>query len=135
MRMNTIIVSVSEAARDLSGIVRRVVRGGGRAILTDAGKPLVEVTPVTPDDTIENFESLSPRNAGEFPVIDPLHELGGTVPETRNGKAEGGEVLETSPPFPRVGYSDLTDLPFFRPPPGAPRVTTEEVLRLLEDFP
>ena len=41
-------LTVTEAARDLPGVIRRIVRDGDSALLTDDGRPVARLLSVTP---------------------------------------------------------------------------------------
>jgi hypothetical protein len=94
--MKTIILSLEEAALDLASVVRSLLVSGDRAVLTDAGKHLVEIVPI------------NSGNAPETPEI----------PSPRTG--------------PRVVCDEITGYPVVTARPGARKITSEDVRRMLE---
>ena len=61
--METVTVSLEEAARDLAGIVRTLCADGNRVVLMDGGKRLAEILPLEEDPA-------SARWVGARVVID-----------------------------------------------------------------
>jgi hypothetical protein len=56
--MNTIIVSLEEAALDLASFVQTLLVKGDRAVLTDAGRQLVEILPLRSGSAPETPETV-----------------------------------------------------------------------------
>jgi hypothetical protein len=101
--MNTIVISIEEAAQDLAAVIRRLRECGNCAVLVDTAGPLAEITPVLQSDA-----------AG-----------------TDDGTPSSGTALSDEKPpertEPRVGYSKLTGLPVITARPGERMVTSEEI--------
>jgi hypothetical protein len=57
------------------------------------------------------------------------------TPASKQRANEPAEAESTPRRGQRVVWNELAASPAFLPPPGAPRVTTEEVLEMLKDFP
>jgi antitoxin (DNA-binding transcriptional repressor) of toxin-antitoxin stability system len=97
--MNTVVMALDEPEPELRNLIRSLRNRGNRVVLTDAGKQLVEIVPIDPNNT---------RKAD-------------VVPGPRTG--------------PRVVYNELTGYPVITARPGARTITSEDVRRMLEDFP
>jgi antitoxin (DNA-binding transcriptional repressor) of toxin-antitoxin stability system len=100
--MNTIGITLDEAALDLAGVVRRLREDGGLVILTDGGRPLAEIIPLTRSN-ISRVEDLQLQSATESDD-QPDEEVG-----------------------PRAVYSKRTGLPVVVARPGQRMVTSEEI--------
>jgi hypothetical protein len=103
--MNTIVITLDEAANNLAAAVRRLRECGGRAVLMDEGRQLAEITSV--ESTSSNASENSTTEGANSPE----------VPRERTG--------------PRVVYSRLTGLPVVTARPGARKVTSEEIYEIL----
>ena len=102
LRMNTIDITLDNAALDLAGVVRRLREDGGLVILTDGGLPLAEIIPLTRSTVARTEESqlLTATESEEQPDED----IG-----------------------PRAVYSKRTGLPVVVARPGQRMVTSEEI--------
>ena|SRR5882757_9717315 len=100
--MNTIGITLDEAALDLAGVVRRLREDGGLVILTDGGLPLAEIIPLTRSN-IGRAEKLQLRKVTESDD-QPDEDVG-----------------------PRAVYSKRTGLPVVVARPGQRMVTSEEI--------
>ena len=100
--MNTINITLDEAALDLAGVVRRLREEGGLVILTDRGQPLAEIMPLTRSNLVrtEEMQQASATESDEQPDA----EIG-----------------------PRTVYSKRTGLPVVVARPGQRMVTSEEI--------
>jgi antitoxin (DNA-binding transcriptional repressor) of toxin-antitoxin stability system len=100
--MNTIDITLDEAALDLAGVVRRLREDGGLVILTDGGLPLAEIIPLTRSNAAR-AEELQLQGGAES-GCQPDEEVG-----------------------PRAVYSKRTGLPVVVARPGQRMVTSEEI--------
>ena len=57
-------------------------------------------------------------------------DISGASDDANEGQSEPGER-----PEPRVVIDEITGYPVVRARPGVPKITTEDVKRMLEDFP
>ena len=69
--MDTVTVSLDEAARDLPSIIRALRANGNRVVLTDAGERLAEIAPVVGGPNTEPPAEPGPR-VGPRWVIDEI---------------------------------------------------------------
>jgi hypothetical protein len=100
--MNTIVLSLDEAALDLPGVIHRLNKFGGRAMLVGATGPMAEITPIVQPDSTET---------------DRRPPAGSRVSDQKRPERTG----------PRVVYSKLTGLPVVTARPGERMVTSEEI--------
>jgi antitoxin (DNA-binding transcriptional repressor) of toxin-antitoxin stability system len=107
-RMNTIVLSLEEAARDLASVVDRLHASGKRAVLMSGNEPIVEITPVSRSETSD---------------ADLPQSSGTAAPNEEPGDQTG----------PRVVYCSLTGLPVVMGRPGQRMVTSEEIYEELRN--
>jgi hypothetical protein len=76
--MNTIVIDINDAARDLEGFIRHLCECGGRIVLTDAGIRLAEITPVAQPNSVSTAETQQPPSAADFDfdVDEDMREWG-----------------------------------------------------------
>ena len=67
--MNTVVINIDEAGRDLTGVILRLRERGGRVVLTDQGGPLAEITPVAQSDTAA--DDAMPANSATESAVEP----------------------------------------------------------------
>ena len=88
------IVNISEAGANLSKLVEQALRGD-EVIIARAGRPLVRLLPVSPDD--------SPRDLsrglweGQVRIADDFDELPDELLRAFEGGDEGGDGEEPAP--------------------------------------
>ena len=101
--MNTIVIDIHEAARDLAGFIQHLREFGGRIVLTGEGGPLAEITPVAQPNSIVTAAMQQQPSAAELDDED-MREWG-----------------------PRVVISEISGFPVVAGRPGQRMVTSEEI--------
>ena len=105
--MNTMVISLEEAAKDLAAVIHRLEDCGGRVVLMGPGGPLAEISSVA--------------QGGSRHLETPLAAA---------NEADGEHRERTRP---RVVYSKLTGLPVVTARPGQRKITSEEIYEELRN--
>ena len=103
LHMNTIVVDIHEAARDLAGFIQHLREFGGRIVLTGEGGRLAEITPIAQPNPIATAAMQQQPSAAELDDED-MQEWG-----------------------PRVVISEISGFPVVAGRPGQRMVTSEEI--------
>jgi hypothetical protein len=101
--MNTIVIDIHDAARDLAGFIQHLREFGGRIVLTGEGGRLAEITPIAQPNSIATTAMQQPPSAAEL---------------------DDEEMQEWGP---RVVLSEISGLPIVAGRPGQRMVTSEEI--------
>ena len=83
--MSTITLTVDEAARDLPAVIRRMVKRGEHAVLTEAGRPVAEMVPLASAGGAMTGAELATiwANRPRLPT-EEAESFAGDVEEARN---------------------------------------------------